>query len=132
MPVHVTGASAFAFQGTNAHVVLAVDARPSSASVRAAAAWDRRRRWIGRAPHPLIGAVAVSVESASSARFEARGLNAASQAYLRDHRVNGAALFPAAGFLEVASAVVKIAFEEDATTGALVGVVIPAPLVMDA
>lgn len=88
-----SGISAFAFQGTNAHVLVAASAscketlvfRDSAAASSAAAPWQRRRFWYSPAPSRLLAGVAVEV-GGSTAVFTLQ-LQAPSLAYLRDHQV---------------------------------------------
>ena len=100
----VSGVSAFAFQGTNAHVLLqgaaprgAGQFRPTQSSL----IWQQSRHWLAPQPHTLLTAF---VKHAGSTLLMQCQLNQPKLAGFLDHRVMDKALFPAAGFLELASA----------------------------
>lgn len=100
----VSGVSAFAFQGTNAHVLLqgavpcgAGQSRASESSL----VWQQSRHWLASEPHMLLTAF---VKHAGSTLLMQCQLNQPKLAGFLDHRVMDKALFPAAGFLELASA----------------------------
>ena len=117
------GCSAFAFQGTNAHVLLRTvpevlqQARQqpgtAASSFCAAATADRARLW----PLPPASALVLRFSAAgggdaSVARFEgpplcSDGGAAAALTHLRDHVVRGRALVPAAAFAELAGAAAR-------------------------
>lgn len=86
------GISAFAFQGTNAHVLVAAAA--ASVSVQAeqkadnAAVWQRRCYWYAPEPSVLLAAVSVMAGSGSGTGLAifALQLEAPSLAYLQDHQ----------------------------------------------
>ena len=92
------GVSAFAFQGTNAHALLAA-APLESASVHAATAaapaWHNKRLYVLPEAHLLIEAASVSSRGTAQRRvaFHAE-LAGASLAFLWDHQVMGKPLFP--------------------------------------
>ncbi|GBG00647.1 type I polyketide synthase, partial [Raphidocelis subcapitata] len=106
------GVSAFAFQGTNANVILEAGGRLMLAGAAALAPpqpptqWRRARFW----PLPPASALvrSASVAAAAGGRpvvatLQAR-LGAPALAYLWDHRVAGRAVLPAAAFLDFAAA----------------------------
>ena len=80
--------------------------------------WQYRRCWTevvssgGNGPrlHPLIHQ---RIENASNSRIFESSLSANSPAYLSDHRVFGAVVFPASAFFEMATAVASLIFEQD-------------------
>ena len=80
--------------------------------------WQYRRCWTevvssgGNGPrlHPLIHQ---RIENASKSRIFESSLSANSPAYLSDHRVFGAVVFPASAFFEMATAVASLIFEQD-------------------
>ena len=104
------GISAFAFQGTNAHVVLEEAAAPGDAqgavgvgrgsSAPARLVWERRRCW-----HTPCAAVALAsrFRTASDA-FETMLSGRPRLGFLWDHVVGGRVLFPGAAMLEALSA----------------------------
>jgi 3-oxoacyl-(acyl-carrier-protein) synthase/NAD(P)-dependent dehydrogenase (short-subunit alcohol dehydrogenase family)/acyl carrier protein len=103
----VTGVSSFAFQGTNAHLLVscAASAEPVAEAAPDAAAlpWQRRRYWFAAPPHPLLQGFAWAAQPAT-ARLQA-DLGAALAAPLRDWRVAGCAVaLPATLLLELAVA----------------------------
>lgn len=142
--------SAFAFQGTNAHAILAsnngFDGRLRTLGSCGTMAWDARRLRVRPPSHPflsgatvvLTGSLNVSAASVSAAsvRFHARVSATASQAYLWDHRVSGRALFPAAAFMELSTAAVTGAgtvsdgSDIQNSVSTLTKVVIPSPLLL--
>ena len=130
----VSGVSAFAFQGTNAHAVLQ---RPSAAlelgglsTTRAAGSgWEGQVQWVAPLPHCMLhrarngggrsrAMLGLECQLAATPRLN----------YFWDHRVSGKALFPGAGFLELALAAAKLAAGRGAAAAALSGASIPAPL----
>ena len=104
------GVSAFAFQGTNAHVRVVVGTtRRRNDRDRAAGFWrddaisttaHRRHAWIAP-PTPLsLSSVAMSDEVNDAARFDASALTREPRGNaFEDHVVAGEALFPGAGML---------------------------------
>jgi len=132
------GVSAFAFQGTNAHVMVAAPASVGTAAVAhrgRAAVWNRERLWLSAPHHPLIQS-AVAAPKAATVRFEAC-LSVDHQMYLWDHRVAGRGLLPAAAFLEVGSAALCHIANSNVSDislapTAMCGVAITSPLVLPA
>lgn len=98
----VSGVSAFAFQGTNAHAILVQSGTTARVSEAFQQQYSRRRLWFSsHVPHALASR-AVPV-SRSCVQLEC-SLQLARLSYLWDHRVGGRALLPAAAMLEAASA----------------------------
>ncbi|AXG79018.1 non-ribosomal peptide synthetase/type I polyketide synthase [Streptomyces paludis] len=74
--------------------------------------WRRDRHWtepksveqirLGRRDHPLLGRRLATGEPIWEARLDVEALP-----YLRDHRIQGSALFPAAGYVEMAAQAVR-------------------------
>jgi acyl transferase domain-containing protein len=91
------GVSAFAFQGTNAHAVLAaVSGSSSSVAVQLEQlpAWQGKRQYVLPEAHLLITAATVSAAGASRRVLFHAELAAASLAFLWDHQVMGKGIFP--------------------------------------
>ena len=135
----LAGASAFAFQGTNAHALVAKNNLEGITDVDGALRmWSRvattraeRRFWLAPAPHPLI--VRASADGGGGfARFHVGSIaNAPRASSLRDHAVNGRSLMPCAGFLELIRAAVAFSIssvESTAAAAAATRVVIASPL----
>jgi acyl transferase domain-containing protein len=99
------GVSAFAFQGTNAHAVVAAAGPATDAAAAAGAAaqlvpctWQPKRHYILPESHLLICTAAVlsmPADGAAQRRVQYHAeLAGASLAYLWDHQVLGKAVFP--------------------------------------
>jgi len=121
--------SAFAFQGTNAHAILqdektddAFDYEKSSFQV-----WNSEKLVFHVAAHPMLSQV--SSKDSVNFRFLASISATASQSYLFDHQVNGRALFPAAGMLELGSAAARSG--ASSCSSVLYAVGIFAPVILD-
>ena len=104
------GASAFAFQGTNAHAVLSVirhgasTALPGSPEAWTAGTPHARRHWPLPPAHALLrhATVLAAANSRGSATLVLDADAAApGLAFLRDHRVRGLALLPATAMTEM-------------------------------
>ncbi|REE98557.1 non-ribosomal peptide synthetase/type I polyketide synthase [Thermomonospora umbrina] len=75
--------------------------------------WRRHRHWVeprpveqvrlGRRDHPLLGRRLATAEPTWEAALDVESLP-----YLNDHRIQGDALFPAAGYLEMAAQAVRV------------------------
>lgn len=129
----VSGVSAFAFQGTNAHVLLQGAAPSVPGHSRAAGGsslvWQQSRHWLAPQPHMLLTAF---VKHAGSKLLMQCQLNQPKLAGFLDHRVMDKALFPAAGFLELAHASARVTLQTSMSqrSGQVVlgGISIPMPL----
>jgi acyl transferase domain-containing protein/acyl-CoA synthetase (AMP-forming)/AMP-acid ligase II/NADPH:quinone reductase-like Zn-dependent oxidoreductase/acyl carrier protein len=130
----LVGCSAFAFQGTNAHVLLRVlptTTDDASELARPLLLQRARRLW----PLPPSSALLLSFASSSEARARFVGPaldgNANALAHLRDHVVRGRALVPAAALTEMAAAAVRVLLpSSSAAAAALAAASIPAPLLL--
>ena len=113
----IAGVSAFAFQGTNAHVLLALSDHDCGQTCVTTEQCSRppfhsRRHWSHASSHPLQHHAALSVTqspssppSASAAvRMEVHVDMQHAGVYMHDHRVADQKLFAGAGYLEVAYA----------------------------
>lgn len=120
-----TGVSAFAFQGTNAHSVLAAPLGPASDEKEGQTSWQRSRAWflcrqyttLYRASSPAKGQVSFACNLQKSAL-----------AFLQDHYIQGTALFPGAGMFDMALSAADCLSENKEF--ALMGVSIAQPLPM--
>lgn len=128
----ISGVSAFAFQGTNAHVVLQGAAPSRAGQSRAAQSsliWQQSRHWLAPQPHMLLTAF---VKHAGATLIMQCQLNQPKLAGFLDHRVMDKALFPAAGFLELAhasaSASLQSAGSQSTQQVVIGGISIPMPL----
>jgi hypothetical protein len=130
------GVSAFAFQGTNAHLVLQAAAAAPAATAAAAAMvpWARRRVWVHPRPCSLLTR-ASAPKAGGSATFQLL-LGHPAHAALWDHLVGGRALVPGAALLELAArAVAVLAGQGQAGPGAVAairGISIPSPALLPA
>ena len=100
----LSGVSAFAFQGTNAHVLMQGAAAGRAGVSRAATGsliWQHGRHWLAPEPHMLLTSF---MSHAGKTLLMQCQLNQPKLAGFLDHRVMTKALFPAAGFLELARA----------------------------
>ncbi len=130
------GVSAFAFQGTNAHALLALGSHASATTVLGVcnprfATWAKDRFWIAPEPHALVGSVArVAGAAGTAAVLFAADLLQPKHGHLWDHAVAGRPILPGAAFLEAAAACLQmtVAAGDDSLALLLASVSIPAPL----
>jgi len=127
----VSGVSAFAFQGTNAHVIMqganSVEKQPYKAA-GGGLAWQQSRHWLAPQPQMLLSAF---VKLSGSTLVMQCQLNQPKLAGFLDHQVLGKAIFPAAGFLELAQASAMATCQTtvaDQPQLVLTGISIPVPL----
>jgi acyl transferase domain-containing protein len=135
----VTGVSSFAFQGTNAHLLLAAGSTSTAAATAAVTAAAQQRQQLMQqkylsvlAPaHSLVWSAGATLSGTSrSVRFEVQ-LSHPSVAWLYDHMVGGRLVLPGAAYLEVALAAGRQLLGSGyATDMALAAVSISAPLVL--
>ena len=108
----VGGTSSFAFQGSNAHALVACQGEGAAAARGSAVKWGCRLQvwklqkcWVAPLVHPLVQSVGHAVLRAEALEvcMEA-ALTRCSMAWLWDHRVAGQVLLPGAAYLEAAAA----------------------------
>lgn len=123
------GCSAFAFQGTNAHVVL----QPATATIDyldhdvKVPAWQRQRFWF--APESRVMLHKAVGKGTEQIGFQT-SLSRSAMAFFMDHRIQGAALFPGAGMFDMACSA-GAALNVGHSKPALLRATIAAPLVME-
>jgi hypothetical protein len=117
------GTSAFAFQGTNAHVLLSLPAagptrHAALAAQPAAPCWWRARHWVLPPPLRLLQRAApAGAGQQASLAFECALGCTPELGYVWQHVVKGRAVFPGAGYLEMAAAAARVAAAEAAQQG---------------
>ena len=129
----VGGVSGFAFQGTNAHAIVRVAGRPSVAGRRQVRVLRAQRQWVASvAPHSLV-CRSLGLDSSGGLAIMEVDLGSCSglHAHFWDHAVSGRALFPAAGFLELACGAGR-SLVGDLAAASLTGVSIPSPCLLSA
>lgn len=120
----VAGISSFAFQGTNAHTIIAAGHGNDSSSKQFGCRWHKRFINVLPVASPLITSIPkVSWEDLA---FEV-ALNHPLSSFLHSHRVSGRAIFPGAGYMEVMSEVASLLDIESVFTQ----ITFAAPLPMD-
>mgnify|MGYP001806729484 CR=1 FL=1 len=139
------GVSSFAFQGTNAHVLLCPPApdtagaapRTSDGGRQKFGAWQRQYAFVLPPAHALCRSAAVT--SATAKITWCADLTHPTVQFLRDHVVAGRTVFPGAGYLEMAVAAAHIASHGSTSSAsggggvvALAHVSIQAPLILPA
>ena len=139
-PEIISGVSAFAFQGTNAHAVLQRPAGRPNTSRLGSTDWQRESLWLAPQLHAMLHSAAVSAAAAhgkGGASTSQRVLTVECQlsttprlAYVWDHVVSGKVLFPGAAFFELAAATAKLAAGKAGGQLTVAGVAIPAPLAL--
>lgn len=121
------GTSAFAFQGTNAHII---QQQPPTLQSQlhhvaaAATAWQRQRHWVAPPLAAFLGGCIGTTASGLAGASRQAGvvtmqvdLTGARAAFLRQFRVRDAAVMPAAGFAQLCSAAASIMAHDDDTSG---------------
>ena len=125
---HLIGTSAFAFQGTNAHSIVASDAPLDAVTAGGCAvSWNRSVCWIAAPVHSTI--IRGFVGGASrSLHMEAKFLDGRRGSFIMDHQVMGKILVPGAAFMELAGAVGNICLRDGDAVVLVQNATIPAPL----
>jgi len=122
------GGSAFAFQGTNAHVIMAAATAAASSyphgCSRMAGSFQQQRHWIAPMPHAML----LTAQTSNKSVTYHADLATPANAYLMDHVVSEQCLLPATAFFELAYSSVKLSFTAAAPAAALVDATLAAPL----
>ena len=132
------GISAFAFQGTNAHVVVvaaaaAVVNAATSSTTPTSVLLSKSRFWPLPNVYPHVQAFkAFTKDDVSTMKTTFVGtVHPRDDAHMLDHIVNGSAIYPGAGYQELAAAIPKILVNGNDNGGAVISnSMIPAPMVM--
>ena len=125
-PLHA-GVSAFAFQGTNAHVIMSASSDCTDSitlSHEGVGHFRRQRHWVAPPPHALL---TTAQASSGVITFHADLVNPAS-AFLLDHVVSDQSLLPATAFLELAYSSARLGLISQITGFALHDITFAAPL----
>ena len=134
VPSAATGVSSFAFQGTNAHAVVAAGAAAGgggSASASPTVVFERSRFWpVQQVLTPFSLRVGAADPGSASVRLVA-SLASAGLADMRDHAVGGCAIVPGAAMMELAHAAARGTFNRgNGHAFAIVGATISRPLAL--
>ena len=134
----VCGVGSFAFQGTNGHAVFSAEIKASGGSRAVPGVrtifhlFNKFRHWVLPASHASLrsfDAFRKMARQCLRADLDPRVLD-----HLWDHRVGGRALFPAAGFLELAIAgtTMSLAMGVDLSGSnvAMIGCTVPTPMIL--
>lgn len=121
----ICGTSAFAFQGTNAHIIQqqAPDLQSHQAlqPIAATTAWQQQRHWVAPPLSAFIGSVAgAHVRGASrqpGTLMMQLDLTGAKAAFLRQYCIEQNAVMPAAGFAQLCSAAAAVMTHHSDTSG---------------
>ncbi len=122
------GVSAFAFQGTNAHVIMAAATAAASSypndCSHMAGSFQQQCHWIAPMPHAML----LTAQTSNRSVTYHADLATPANAYMMDHVVSEQCLLPATAFFELAYSSVKLSFSAAAATAALVDATLAAPL----
>ena len=133
------GVSAFAFQGTNVHVVLGpagVGEGDGAAARGRAVAWDRRYFWHSPPNHPLLKAFETAANAHGDLVAEARvDLSCPSLSYLRQFLLAGRSVLGGAAYLDACGSLASSLVDGDCCgpdrSFALADVIFGEPLVLE-
>lgn len=121
------GVSAFAFQGTNAHVVMSALSDSTASlmpSQQGVMHFQRQRHWVAPPPHALV---MTATASDGLLTFHA-DLSTPASAFLLDHVVSEQSLLPATAFVELAYSTAKLGLTAATPDLALLDTTFAAPL----
>ena len=123
----MAGVSAFAFQGTNAHVIMAAataaDSGPPAACSPMAGVFQQQRHWVAPIPHAML----LTAQTSSKVLTYTADLATPANAYLMDHVVLEQCLLPATAFFELACSSLKLSLTASAGPATLVDTTLAAP-----
>jgi NADPH:quinone reductase-like Zn-dependent oxidoreductase/3-oxoacyl-(acyl-carrier-protein) synthase len=125
------GVSAFAFQGTNAHVLLQPFAAAAAVEPRQVppCTWQQQYLWVLPRAYGLL--TSVTGGAATGAVTFVTPLDTPRLSFLWDHVVSGRSIFPAAGFLEAAAAAAKVLLPSKAQQPVVLGAIaLPMALIL--
>ena len=124
----VAGVSAFAFQGTNAHVIMQAASAPSDVAKAAVKSTSlllhQQRHWVAAPAHAMLVHAAVH---SGQITYHA-DVASPSCAYLLDHVVSEQPLLPATAFFELACASVHLSSTDSSASAALWGITLAMPM----
>ena len=125
-PLHA-GVSAFAFQGTNAHVIMSASSDRTDSSTlshQQVVHFQRQRHWVAPPLHALL----MTAEASSGVLTFHADLGSPGSAFLLDHVVSEQSLLPGTAFLELAYSSAKLALTAHTPDFALHDTTLAAPL----
>lgn len=125
-PLHA-GVSAFAFQGTNAHVIMSASSDCTDSfmpSHQEVVPFQRQRHWVAPPPHALL----MTAKASSGVITFHADLATPASAFLLDHVVSEQSLLPGTAFLELAFSSAKLALAAHTLDFALHDATFAAPL----
>ncbi|QDZ22811.1 polyketide synthase [Chloropicon primus] len=106
-----TGISSFAFQGTNAHVLMSLPIGCNNINCSLSfqsVAWESNRYWILPLTHPLMSAVEVRKNTGSDIIALSSKLQRPILEWICDHQVMGRIVCPGAAYMEMGGCVSEI------------------------
>lgn len=124
------GVSSFAFQGTNAHLVMGASlAASSAAEEKLLPHWRRHYIHVLPPAHPQLWCIS-AIYRAGTVSFEMR-LGHPALAFFCDHQVSSKIIFPGAGYMEMLAAAGKALLNGNSAALAVTGASISAPLIIN-